>query len=407
MIRLSHAFLGNLFEHYETALFGFLSPFLATLIFPDHDPVSALILTYAIIPLGMLARPLGALVFGYIGDVYDRRQALFFSLAGMALVSACIALTPTYAQAGMLAPLLFCIGRAAQNFFAAGESMGGAIFVLENSSEKKHDILSSLYSASAIGGHLLASLAVYLLSHYQVIDTGWRFLYLGGCITAFFGCMLRRQYTAVLPAVKSPQTYNFWNYRKPFLMIVICAGFAQATYSMALVLMNGFIPLVTSVTKAEVMKINSYLLFFDLCAFPIFGWIASQIRRETLMLFVSLCVTLFSMPLLISIQGASIAQIIGIRLVFVLFGVAFFAPFHAWAQQLIPAQCRYAMISLGYALGSQLLGSPTAAIALWSFQQTGMVSSVAWYWIALGFISSLSIILTMRKKEEPLNEQYN
>lgn len=125
------------------------------------------------------------------------------------------------------------------------------------------------------------------------------------------------------------------------------------------------------------------------------------------MLFVSLCVTLFSMPLLISIQGASIAQIIGIRLVFVLFGVAFFAPFHAWAQQLIPAQCRYAMISLGYALGSQLLGSPTAAIALWSFQQTGMVSSVAWYWIALGFISSLSIILTMRKKEEPLNEQYN
>lgn len=62
--QLWNACLGNLFEHYDTALFGFLSPFLASLIFPDHDPITALILTYAIIPIGMLARPLGALVFG-------------------------------------------------------------------------------------------------------------------------------------------------------------------------------------------------------------------------------------------------------------------------------------------------------------------------------------------------------
>lgn len=53
--------LGNLFEHYDTALFGFLSPFLAPLFFPKHDPLTALILTYAIIPLGMVMRPLGAL----------------------------------------------------------------------------------------------------------------------------------------------------------------------------------------------------------------------------------------------------------------------------------------------------------------------------------------------------------
>lgn len=406
---LWNACLGNLFEHYDTALFGFLSPFLAPLIFPDHDPLTALILTYAIIPLGMLARPLGALVFGYIGDAYGRGYALFLTLGGMAFVSGCIAFSPTYRQAGLLAPILFCLGRAAQNFFAAGETMGGAIFVLENSSEKRHDLLSGFYSASALGGHLLASWGVFLLSHYHAIDVGWRLLYLCGCLTALFGCMMRRQSSSVQHQVKYSQTFSqlkntFWTYKKPFLLIVVCSGFAHATYSMALVLMNGFIPLITPFTKAEVMKINTYLLLLDFCALPFFGWIASKVLREKLMLSASLGVVFFSMPLLMSLEGASLAQVIGVRIVFVIFGVAFFAPFHAWVQQLIPSTCRYAVISLGYALGSQLLGSPTAALALWCFQKTGMVSSVAWYWIGLGLISSLSIAVTLpiRNKSQVL-----
>jgi MHS family proline/betaine transporter-like MFS transporter len=397
--------LGNLFEHYDTALFGLLSPFLAPLIFPEQDPITALLLTYAIIPLGMLARPLGALVFGYIGDVYGRGYALFLTLGGMAFVSGCIALSPTYLQAGMLAPIIFFLGRAAQNFLAAGETMGGAIFVLENSSEKRHDLLSSLYSASAMGGHLLASFGVFLLSQYHSIDLGWRFLYLCGCITALFGCMMRRPSHSIQSSIKFSQTLPklkemFWIYRKPLLSIVITSGFAHATYSMALVLMNGFIPLVSSLTKAEMIKINTYLLVLDFCALPFFGWIASKVHREKLMLSAALGVVLFSMPLFLSLEGASLAGIIGVRIAFVIFGVAFFAPFHAWAQQLLPPTCRYAIISFGYALGSQLLGSPTAAFALWCFQKTGMISSVAWYWMALGLASSVSITMMLQAKNK-------
>ncbi|MBM3192315.1 MAG: MFS transporter, partial [Chlamydiae bacterium] len=183
--------LGHLFEHYDAALFGFLSPFLAPLIFPEHAPITALIFTYAIIPLGMLARPIGSLVFGFIGDVYGRRHALFLTFTGMAFVAACMACVPTYRQVGWLAPLIFCLCKVLQNFFAAGETVGGAIFLLESTPEKRHDILSGLYGASTMGGHLLASLGVFLLSYYHCIDKGWRWLYLCGCITALFGCAVR------------------------------------------------------------------------------------------------------------------------------------------------------------------------------------------------------------------------
>ena len=397
------ACLGNLFEHYDSALFGFLSPFLAPLIFPEQEPVTALILTYAIIPLGMLARPLGALVFGYIGDVYGRGCSLFFTLAGMALVSGFIAFTPTYTQVGVIAPILFCLGKALQNFLVAGETMGGAIFILENTPQKRHDLLSSLYSSSAMGGHLLASLGVYLISQYYVVDPGWRLLYLGGCITALFGCMIRRASFTVQTSEKFSKTVDnlkntLWTHRKVLLVIIVSSGFAQATYTLAMVLMNGLIPLISSLTKAEVMKLSTYLLIFDFSAFPFFGWLASKVSREKFMLTVCLGSVLLSTPLLMALQGASFAGIVGIRTAFVIFGVAFFAPFHAWTQQLVPSNCRYAVLSLGYALGTQLLGSPTAPLSLWCYKKTGMISSIAWYWILLGLASSLSIMVTMRAK---------
>jgi MFS transporter, MHS family, proline/betaine transporter len=402
--QLWNACLGNLFEHYDTALFGFLSPFLAPLIFPNKDPMTALILTYAMIPLGMLARPLGSLVFGYLGDVYGRKYALFLTLAGMAVVSGCIGLSPTYAQVGLLAPLIFCLGRVLQNFFAAGETMGGAIFLLENSPERRRDVLSSLYNVSTIGGHLLASFGVFLLGSYNWITPGWRVLYLCGCVTALFGCRLRRTSASLQESIPFSQALTklkqtLWTHRKALFFIMICAGFGSASYSVALVLMNGLVPLISTLTKAEVMKINTYLIVLDLCALPFFGWVASRVPREKLMLAAALGVALLSIPLFSSLEGASLAGIIAVRVVLVLFGVAFFAPFHAWAAELVPSGARYAVISLGYAMGYQALGSPTAALSLWCFRKTGMVASVGWYWMFLGLISSGVVLLTMQSKK--------
>ena len=174
---------------------------------------------------------------------------------------------------------------------------------------------------------------------------------------------------------------------------------------MALVLMNGLIPLISTMTKAEVMKINTYLLIFDFCALPFFGLVASRVPREQLMLSASLSVALLSIPLLLSLEGASLIGVIAVRAVLVIFGVAFFAPFHAWAGQLVPQDARYAVISLGYALGYQILGSPTAPLALWCFQKTGMVSSVAWYWMFLGLLSSGIIVFALRAKKVLLLEK--
>jgi MFS family permease len=119
-----------------------------------------------------------------------------------------------------------------------------------------------------------------------------------------------------------------------------------------------------------------------------------------MMLGTALIVSISAVPLFTLLSNASLLTVIFLRFCFVLFGIAFCAPFHAWAQELVPPAHRYAVISFGYALGSQLLGGPTAAISLWCFKQTGIVASVSWYWASLATLSSLAIVWAMKIKKE-------
>lgn len=398
---IQSAFLGNLFEHYDAALFALLAPFISPLFFPQHDPLSALIMTYVMIPFGMISRPLGSLFFGYIGDHHGRRAALFLSLSGMAIVSCFIALIPEYDVAGFFAPLLLCLGRILQNFFASGETMGGAIFILEHTHEKKHNLIGSLWDSSTIFGILLASMGTLTLSYLDIIETYWRALYLIGCLTGFFGMILRTQLKKISFEEKNNVSVSFshlletlWKGRKELFLIMIASGFSYSCYSISLVFMNGFIPLISDITKVQVMSINTFLLVLDMVSLPLFGLLASKFTRQSMMMTAGLLSTFLGIPLMLLLEEATFLTVILVRAIIVTLGVWFSATFYAWSQSLVSRSQRYLIISFGYALGSQLLGGPTAAISLWLFKTTGMVSSAAWWWMALGLFSALAIRLS-------------
>lgn len=401
--------LGNLFEHYDAAFFSLLSPFLAPLFFPNTDPLTALILTYCIIPLGMIARPIGSLIFGYIGDNYGRKQALILSLFGMAVVTGLMGLLPTYHQVGSLAPILLATTRLFQNFFAAGEVMGGAIYLIENSPESRKDIMSGLYSSSTIAGILIASAGVSLLCAFNKVEDYWRILCFTGCITAIFAAFLRCNIPLktmfIKQSPKIPFTSLFssclqkW---RALIAIAITSGFSYASYTLSLILMNGFVPLIAPVSKAEMMHLNTFLLGIDFLLLPFFGILANRFSREKMMIIAGALAMLTGAPLLWLLEGASLITIIFIRLGLVIIGVWFSAPFHAWVQTLVPASHRYTVISFGYSLGSQVFGGSTAAISLWLFQQTNWIVSAGLYWMILGLLASYCVA-----KQEVLAENFN
>lgn len=399
--RLS-GFIGNILEHYDSALFGLLAPFIAPLFFDASDPLTALILTYGILPLGMVAKPIGSVVFGRIGDLIGRREALSFSLVGMAVATFSIGLIPTYQEIGLIAPCLLAVLRMLQAFFAAGEAVGGAIFILENSKCTKRAFLSSLYDASTIFGILLASSAVTILAYYQVIEYSWRYLYFAGAFTALFGFYLRYRVKEV-PLQKRQKKNSFLQdireERGSLLKIILASGFSYSTYAIPFSLMNGFVPLVTDVSKAEVMQINTGLLVVDMALLPFFGYLALRFGKERVMAGGAFCILFGAIPLFCLLPGSSFFTVACIRLLIVISGVAFAAPYYAWAMELVPFEKRYTIMALGNALGSLCLGAPAAAISLFLFQYTGWVFAPGLYL----FFGALAVTLVIIKL--PMDEK--
>jgi MFS transporter, MHS family, proline/betaine transporter len=386
--------IGNLLESYDNALFSLLAPFIAPLFF-EKDPLTALILTYGMLPLGFLTKPLGALCFGWIEMRFGKTKALSFSLLGMAITTSSFGFLPTCQTVGILAPYLLACIRMLQGFFIAGGKTGGAIFVLEHTKQvEKRGLLSSLYDASTLGGVLIASAAITYMSSKEILQTNWRFAFFAGGATAFICLFLRGKATDQAPLQKrqNPHFFSLLSQHKtPLVSIILASGFSHMTYQLAFTFMNGYLPLVTSLKESTIMQVNTAFLLLDMALLPCFGYLTYRVKKEKIMMLGAFGLALFSLPLLQLLNHASLGTSIAVRVCIIVFGIAFAAPYHAWAIEQTSPSHRYLILSLGSALGSQCIGAPTAALCLWLYKITNWSFAPAFYLALVGL--SAGIIL--------------
>lgn len=385
--------IGNILDHYDQALYALIAPFIAPLFFASESYFTSLLLGYCILPLGALAKPIGSAFFGYLGDLYGREKALEVSLLGMAIATLAMGALPTYALVGNLSPILLLLCKMSQSFFSAGESASGAIFLLEKTQEAKRSFFGSLYNASSILGILLASSLVTLLSSYQLMETSWRLLFLGGALTACIGYFLRRSIPKTFShkVDSTPLLKLLLAHKGSIIRLIFVSGFSYAVYAASFTLMNAMVPLITKYSNSDVLQVNSYLLLFDLCLLPLFGYLAVHTGKIAVMSVAALCTAIVALPLFLLLPTATLSGLILIRSVFVTFGVAFAASYHAWALEQFPKQVQGRLFAIGGALGAQLLGLPTTAISLWLFQVTNWVGAPAVYIGTIGLAAFVSV----------------
>jgi MFS transporter, MHS family, proline/betaine transporter len=170
--------IGNLTEWYNFLLYGYLAAVISQLFFPAHNKLLSLSLTFTIFALGFLVRPLGGLLFGWIGDTYGRQRALVISLIMMTVPTFLIGCLPTYATMGIASPLLLCIFRIFQGFSAGGEHTGSAVYIAEYAPAGHRTLWVSTVPVSAALGVLISSMSALLImhsfTHEQLLAWGWR-----------------------------------------------------------------------------------------------------------------------------------------------------------------------------------------------------------------------------------------
>jgi MFS family permease len=164
--------LGTIFEWYDFFIYGTLAPIIGRLYFPAGNETARFLLALATFGIGFGMRPIGAILFGYLGDRYGRKYTFLVTVALMGVATACVGLVPTYAQIGIAAPWILIALRIIQGLALGGEYGGAAIYVSEHAPPHRRGFYTSFIQAAVIGGFLL-SLIVVLTAQASVSAAAW------------------------------------------------------------------------------------------------------------------------------------------------------------------------------------------------------------------------------------------
>jgi len=210
---------GNILEWFDFAVYGYLTPILATQFFPATDQFTSILLTYSVFAIGFLFRPLGAMIFGHIGDTWGRKSALVTSSLMMAIPTFCIGLLPNYEAIGLLAPALLITCRIFQGISIGGEFTGSIVYLVEQGTPGRKGFFSCWADIGCYIGMILGSICVALLhatlSKENLASFGWRLPFLSGLLLSVLAVYIRSHLSETLefettkqsvksPSVKSP-----------------------------------------------------------------------------------------------------------------------------------------------------------------------------------------------------------
>lgn len=198
--------LGNVVEWYSFLAYAYLTPVLSKLFFPDVSEKKSIIYVFLIFAIGFLARPFGAVFFGYLGDKVGRRKTLIISQLLMAIPSLLICFIPTHEQIGFSAAILLSILRFVQGFSIAGEYTTSLCYISEMSPKKRRRLYTSTVPSSTAIGILISSFMTLGIIHYfesanTLYSYGWR-------VSFFIGFLLNSLVIFIRLMLKESEAYT-------------------------------------------------------------------------------------------------------------------------------------------------------------------------------------------------------
>lgn len=404
--------IGNFIEWYEFAVYGFLATVIAHNFFQleGEAPLTGLIMTYASFAVAFFFRPLGAVVFGRIGDRIGRRPALILVLVLMTLATTAIGIVPAYASIGIAAPLILTGLRILQGLFAGGE-YGGAVSLMTEFAPKGKRGLYGAWQSFTVALGLLAgagmvALMSALLSPEALHDWGWRIpfflaLPMGGIAlwlrlnleeTPGFVRQQREERTPVNAGTIT--TLKAIAVGIGRLMVWSAAGY---TY---LVIMPTYLQtsLHTGFNQALLIAVISNL-GFAATIIPA-GMLSDKIGRRTVMVLAAVLLLTLALPLLHILQAHSSTLLVKAAVVLIAGGLVgmLAGPGPAMLAEMFPTRVRYTGLGLAYSLSNAIFSGCAGLIITGLIRQTGNLDIPAWYVMATAAVS-IAALMTLDKND--------
>ncbi len=399
---------GNLVEWYDWYIYAAFALYFAPAFFPQGDQTSQLLSTAAIFAVGFVMRPIGAWIMGIYSDHRGRKAGLTLSVTLMCLGSLTIALTPTHAAIGPLAPAILVVARMMQGLSLGGEYGASATYLSEVAGRKRRGFYSSFQYVSLIAGQLIA-LAVLLVLQFSMSETaleswGWRIPFAIGGVLAVVVFYIRRRlsetesFTNAQAAGDKPRSSSVNLFRdhpkEAFLVMALTAGGTLAFYAYT-TYMQKFLVNTSDFSRETASQVMTAALFLFMCMQPVAGALSDRVGRKPVMITFGILGVLLTVPIFTMLETVR-DPIAAFVLVFAaLLIVTGYTSINAVVKaELFPAHIRALGVALPYAIANTLFGGTAEYVALW-LKDIGMERAFYWYVTAMIGLS-LIVYLGMR-----------
>ncbi len=410
-------FIGNVVEWYDFALYGYLAGVIAPVFFPESSPAAGLIATYGIFAAGFVMRPIGAALFGWFGDLHGRARTMQISVALMAMPTLLLGLLPSYATAGMLAPVLLVLVRLMQGLSVGGEFSSSATYLVETAPMQKRGLIGSWANVGSMSGSLLgvgaAALTTNLFDPQVVQDWAWRLPFLAGAVLGTLAFWIRSDLhnsqrfcrQDANRAATSPLLQAFTSNRRETLLAVGFAAAYGTTFYMAVVYLPEWLTAQGLMERGTALAINSGVTFIVILAMPLAAIVGDRVmpRRTWIAVAMGLLV-LLAWPLheWMLVSGGSLASVLVTHLCFFLVLAVPLGSGPALFVEMFPAEDRLSGYSVAFNIGLGVFGGLTPMIASLLIAQTGLATSPALYMTLAALVAALVLLHVKDGSRAPL-----
>ena len=409
------SFIGNFVEWFDYAVYGYLAVTITAVFFPESDPATGLMLTFALFAVSFLVRPLGGFVWGHLGDKIGRREALAWSILIMSAATFCIALIPSYNTIGIWAPILLLIIRVVQGFSASGEYAGASAFLVEYAPANRRGLYAAVVPASTATGLLLGSLMAALLTGLlepeQMQSWGWRLPFLLAAPMGLIGRYIRTKledspvFTELAKednAVKAPVSSLFKNHWRQLIQAVGAVLLNAVGFYVILSYMPTYLSQELGLDETASYVATTVALVTYIGFIFITGMLSDRFGRKKILMCASISFVLLTIPAFMLLSTGNFLVIILVQILLGAMLTLNDGTLPSYLAEMFPTRVRYSGFAVSFNLSNALFGGTAPFVATVLIATSGSVLAPGWYLMGAAAISLVAVACSVETSKKPL-----
>jgi MHS family proline/betaine transporter-like MFS transporter len=401
---IAAASIGNALEWFDLVVYGFFAVTIAKLFFPAGNDTVSLLLTLGTFGVSFFMRPLGAVVLGVYADRAGRKAALTLSILLMMAGTLLIAVMPTYASIGVLAPVGIVLARMIQGFSAGGEFGSATAFLAEHGAHRRGFFSSWQASSQGLTTLLAAIFGAVLtsaLTSEQMLSWGWRVPFFFGLLIGPVAFYIRRHIDET-PEFLAAQTTqrplaDTFTHQKERLALAIGAVVVGTVATYLILYMPTYAVKQLGIPASAAFSATIATGITQMIGAPIFGHWSDRIGRTGIMIGAATLFLLLAYPAFAVLAAhPRFGVLIGMQLFLGTIVSAYFGALPALLTELFPTQTRTTGMSLGYNIAATVFGGFAPFIVTWLIGATGSPLAPSFYLTAAAAASIVALLRARR-----------